>query len=218
MFATLSLLLVCMTAAYESAFNTTLKDDMIVQFQDVPLRSGNYPQGAVVAHSIYIRRQNMISHTIAAPSDIFTTIPGLMFAIHHAHPIVYRLEFQGTCKLSATGSNGFVRFLIDGRVLVSNYLLPNTAQRHSVAPELGKDLNEFDYRAGGMIYNSESLGIAMSCPKSDLIYMPAGTHVVEVAARARGNGGINVYGGELSVQLTQYDSAVNLELSHPIVR
>ena len=192
MFATLALLLVCMTAAYESVLNTTLKDDLIVQFRDVPLRSRNYPQGAVVAHSIYFRRQDIISYTIPAPSDIFTKIPGLMFAIRHTHPTVYRLEFQGSCQLNAVAINGFVRFLIDGRLLVSNYLLPNNAQRHLVAPELGRDLNEFDHRAGGMIRSAGSPGIAMSCPKSDLIYMPAGTHVVEVAARTRYNGGITV--------------------------
>jgi hypothetical protein len=218
MFATLALLLACMTAAFESASNTTLNDDMIVRFRDVPLRSGNYPQGAVVAHSIYIRRQDIISYTIPVPSDIFTKIPGLMLAVHHAHPIVYRLEFQGSCQLNAAAINGFVRFLIDGRVLVSNYLLPNNARRHWLAPELGTSLDEFDHHAGGMIMSAGSPGIAMSCPKSDLIYMPAGTHVVEVAARTRYNGGIIVWGGELSVQLTQYDAAVNLELSHPIIR
>lgn len=171
----------------ESALNTTLKDNMIVQFRDVPLRRGNFPQGALVAHSIYIRRQDIISYTIPAPSDIFTKIPGLMLAIHHAHPTVYRLEFQGSCQLNAAAINGFVRFLIDGRLLVSNYLLPKNAQRRLVAPGLSRELNEFDHRAGEMIMSAGSPGIAMSCPKSDLIYMPAGTHVVEVAARTRYN-------------------------------
>jgi hypothetical protein len=141
-----------------------------------------------------------------------------MFAIHHKHPTVYQLHFQGSCLLSSAYIHGFVRFLIDGRVLVSNYLLPNNDQRHLRAPELGADLNQFDYRAGGMSFSSGSPHIAMSCPKSDLIYMPAGTHVVEVGARTYGNGGITVYGGELSVQLTQYDSKMNLELSHPVIR
>ena len=121
------------------------------------------------------------------------------------------------CQLPQAHINGFVRFLIDGRILVSNYLLPNNARRHLLVPELGSNLDAMDHRAGGMIYSSGAPGIAMSCPKSDLIYMPAGTHVVEVGARTRYNGGLMVYGGELSVQLTQYHPEVNLALSHPIV-
>jgi hypothetical protein len=211
-------LIVCITAAYASVLNTTHDHPLVVEFQDVSRHRDNYPQGVVVAHSIYFRSQDSIHYYIPQPSDVFTKIPGLMFAIHHKHPTVYQLHFQGSCLLSSAYIHGFVRFLIDGRVLVSNYLLPNNDQRHLRAPELGADLNQFDYRAGGMIYSGGSPGIAMSCPKSDLIYMPAGTHIVEFAARTRYHGGITVWGGEISVQLTQYDSKMNLGLSHPVIR
>ncbi|CAF1166970.1 unnamed protein product [Adineta steineri] len=149
---------------------------------------------------------------------IFTKIPGLMFVIHHTEPLVYQLQFQGSCQLFTPNINGFIRFLIDGRVLVRNYLLPNTDNRHLLVPELGSGVDNLDHIGGGMLYSAQSVGIAMSCPKSDLIYMPAGTHVVEVAARTNINGPMVVWGGELSVQLTQYDPAVSLALSHPIVR
>jgi hypothetical protein len=218
MFPTLAVVLVCITTAYTSDLNTTYSGAVILKFQDAPLHRGNFPQGVVVAHSIYFRQQDTIFYTIPQPSNVFTKIPGLMFAISNAHPTVYRLQFQGSCQLTAAQINGFVRFLIDGRILVSNYLLPNNDRRHLVAPELGTDLHAFDHRGGGMIMSAGSPFIAMSCPKSDLVYMPAGTHVVEVAARTTHNGGIIVWGGELSVQLTQYDSTVNLELPHPVIR
>ncbi|CAF4185735.1 unnamed protein product, partial [Rotaria magnacalcarata] len=53
--------------------------------------------------------------------------------------------------------------------------------------------------------------------KWDDVYMREGTHLVEVAGRA-GSGVLRVIGGQLSVDLIQYDSTANIQLPFPIIR
>ena len=172
-----------------------------------------------MANSIYLRYQETFDYTIGVSSYVFSKIPGLTFAINHDRPMLYRLQFQGSCVLSTRDNNGFVRFLIDGRVLISNYLVNNNDQRHLLAPELGSSVIEIDHRGGGMIYSGGGgADVGMACSKSDIVYMPQGTHIVEVAARMRDLGALHVLGGQLSIELTQYDSDVNLGLSHPVIR
>ena len=87
--------------------------------------------------------------------------------------MLYRLQFQGSCVLSTRDNNGFVRFLIDGRVLISNYLVNNNDQRHLLAPELGSSVIEIDHRGGGMIYSGGGgADVGMACSKSDIVYLP----------------------------------------------
>ena len=179
MFSPLLSLIFALTLTLVSSLNTTSNGVPIVQFPHIQPGTGNCPHSAIVAHSVYVRYQDPLSYTISVPSNVFTKIPGLTFAVHHKQPALYQLQFQGTCVLYKDNINSFVRFLIEDRALISNYLLPNNDERHLLAPELGPgDLNYIDHRGGSMIYSGSTKGVGAARPKSDIVYMPEGTHII----------------------------------------
>ncbi|CAF4236762.1 unnamed protein product, partial [Rotaria magnacalcarata] len=91
----------------------------------------------------------------------------------------------------------FLGFMIDNRILNSNRLLPNNnKRRQSVAADLGESIDAVDSRAGGPLINGPTGGYAFSCAKFDTVYLPRGTHVIEVAMRST-KPGTALIGGEL---------------------
>ncbi|CAF1489247.1 unnamed protein product [Rotaria magnacalcarata] len=214
-FPIILLLFLSNTLASES--NITQHGTDVVEVKNVELKQRSYSHNLILDHSIHQRYQDPLNYYIGVPSEVFTKIPGLTFTVHHTKPMLYRLSFQALCTVSARGSNGFLRFLIDGRVLISNYLLPNNDKRQTSAPELGDSVLNIDHRGGGVLYTGDSPGAGLACLKWDDVYMREGTHIVEVSGRT-GFGVLRVIGGQLSVDLIQYDSTANIQLPFPIIR
>ncbi|CAF1424636.1 unnamed protein product [Adineta ricciae] len=137
-------------------------------------------------------------------------------SVHHAAPMVYNIRFQGSCALMQTSNWALTRILINNKVLISNRLLPNNDQRHVVAPDLGKNIDESDTRGGSMHASGSTTSVAAVCSKSDLVLLPAGTHFIGVGGRTTG-GPFHVWGGELLVEATEYDPRVHIGLSYPTI-
>ncbi|CAM4850209.1 unnamed protein product [Rotaria magnacalcarata] len=214
-FSTILLLFLSNTLA--SGSNITQYGTDVVEVRNIELKQRSYSYNLILDHSIHQRYQDSFDYFIGVPSEVFTKIPGLTFIVHHTKPMLYRLSFQALCTVSTRDSNGYLRFLIDDRVLISNYLLPNNDQRQKSAPELGDSVLQIDHRGGGVLYSGGSPGTGLACLKWDDVYMREGTHLVEVAGRA-GSGVLRVIGGQLSVDLIQYDSTANIQLPFPIIR
>ncbi|CAF2209539.1 unnamed protein product [Rotaria magnacalcarata] len=159
----------------------------------------------------YVRYQSLpfVQRTV---SNSFVKIPGLELAVYHAQPALYRIMFQGNCQ----GLPGYkyVQILIDGRVLIANYLLPNTDKRQAVASELGSSTHEIDSRDGGTHLVSTEGSMISSCPRFRSVYLPSGVHIVEVGVRIS-NSDLAMYDGQLQVELISYDTNVRLGLEHP---
>ncbi|CAF2694171.1 unnamed protein product [Rotaria sp. Silwood2] len=183
----------------------------------VQISNSVFTSDLLQGYHVFRKYQETTTFELSSSSDVFVKIPGLTFATHHSQPMVYQLQFHGTCQQYSSATHSFIRFLIDNRVLISNYLLPNNDQRQALAPELGISNFYVDYRGGSMSYGALTT-VAMPCPKSDLILLKGGTHIIEVAARFVTNGKLYIFGGELTVQMMQYQVGTRITIPSPIIR
>lgn len=151
------------------------------------------------------------------PSNTYLRVPGLSFTVYHAQPAVYELKFQATCGGLKTWTCSFRHFMVDGRILISNYLLPNNDQRPVVAPELGTNIHVIDSRDGGVFANGGlDTYFYSSCDISDIIHLSPGIHAIDVVVRTQHM--LRVVGGVFSVKLTQYSTAADINLSTPTIK
>lgn len=164
---------------------------------------------------VFTRYQEAILFEAASVSASFIKIPGLSLAVHHDQSMFYRISFQGGCQ-SGTLAYNFVHFLIDGRVLIENELLPNNDRRQTVAQHLGNNINEIDRRSGG-VYMGYNVPLVASCPRFQTVVLPRGTHTIDVGIRIN-TPTMNLIGGQLNVELSTYDSNEQLGLSYPVIR
>ena len=71
--------------------------------------------------------------------------------------------------------------MIDGRILISNRLYPNTEQRLNYDPSIAADMSFFlDGRGGALYYSTVSIDFPSS--KFETIYLGPGIHTIEVVA------------------------------------
>jgi hypothetical protein len=168
--------------------------------------------GLIQAQHFYSKYQSMFGFILKSPSSTFIKIPGLTFAFSHTTPLLYKIRFQGSCETGPVSHVwSFLRIMIDDKILVSNRLLPNNDQRALAMPSLGANLIDIDSRGGISIF-STAAWLFTPCAKSDNVYLPAGTHSIDVVVRTGQQ--VHVFGGELNVELMQYnsDSSINLPI------
>jgi hypothetical protein len=105
--------------------------------------------------------------------------------------------------------------MIDERILISNKLLPNTEERLKVASAPFNDLWAFDWQ-GGIIVHSSSSFVTIPGSKRENVYLPAGTHSIDVVVRTQAN--VHVEGFELSVEVNDIPegATTNLPLLVPL--
>ncbi|CAF1464736.1 unnamed protein product [Rotaria magnacalcarata] len=181
----------------------------------VPIGRSAQIHNVIRTQTFHTRYQEPEQFTLNSDDTIFVKVPGLMFVVSHEQPTVYELRFRGSCRMWNSWYQLFLGFMIDNRILNSNRLLPNNnKRRQSVAADLGESIDAIDSRAGGPLINGPTGGYAFSCAKFDTVYLPRGTHVIEVAMRST-KPGTAVIGGELHVKLTQYDPNADINLSFP---
>ncbi|CAF2118316.1 unnamed protein product [Rotaria magnacalcarata] len=166
------------------------------------------------ARYIYRRYQDPIAIELSQRVATFIKIPGLMVAVHHTKPMVYQIRYQGTCWIARALAYSILTILIDNQVLIANQLLPNSDRRYALASQIGG--KSADLRGGSYWYSGSAAGTCFSWYKTELVLIPTGTHVIEVGVRAE-NTILHLWGGELTVDMTEYDSTQYSNLAYPTV-
>ncbi|CAF5050927.1 unnamed protein product [Rotaria sp. Silwood1] len=105
--------------------------------------------------------------------------------------------------------------MIDDYLLYVNKFLPNTNNRYQYLPGYGSN-DGGDY-VGGFYWHANSPTVIM-CSFSDIIYLNAGLHVIDVGVRGglRPNAGAfptYVHGGTLTIELVEYAHQANIGMS-----
>ena len=104
--------------------------------------------------------------------------------------------------------DSWARIMIDDQILVSNRLLPNTKDRQAAEPTLGSSNREVDWRGGAFIYGTGF--VTFPCVKLETVYIPGGTHSVDVGVRTAGS--LGVHGGELFVEVVELNGGAQTNL------
>lgn len=154
----------------------------------------------ILMQSFYKKFQSGILH-LAAPSLIYMKVPGLTFAFHHKTSLVYRLSFEAECRVSEYGSVFQLEFMYDDSLLRNgNQLVPN---------------NGFDpsYNVPTHWHPPRGNAYHEICFRSDLVYMPSGTHVIDVGFRLLNvpfqNAAVWVQKAKLTIELIQYHPTID---------
>lgn len=184
--------------------NTALANDTIhyVNTKTIEGSSSNY-----YPPKYYMKVQNPWSfHLVASSQPVFVQTPGLSLSFYHPMPMLYEISFHGNCRIDYPSTCLQLHLRVDGQLILGNYL--------------SSDMTS-DHRSGGayMISNEQTHGSTFQCSKTDWIYLSAGIHVIDVAAKTSGAGAIEA--GILRVKLIQFDDGTNINLpimTPPIVR
>ncbi|CAF2067834.1 unnamed protein product [Rotaria magnacalcarata] len=161
-------------------------------------------------HQYYFKYQPNSIFVLNVPSKIFTQVPGLSLSFHHVRPRLYKISYHGQCSVDS-GTRNWVRMMVDGRILISNRLYPNTEQRLDYDPSVSTDMSTFlDSRGGALYYSTGVTDFPSS--KVETVYLSAGIHTIEVVART--DRGFRIHNGELHVELIEFEPSevINLPL------
>ncbi|CAM4841792.1 unnamed protein product [Rotaria magnacalcarata] len=138
-----------------------------------------------------------------------TKLPGLSLSFHHVRPRLYKISYHGQCSVDS-GTRNWVRMMVDGRILISNRLYPNTEQRLDYDPSVSTDMSTFlDSRGGALYYSTGVTDFPSS--KVETVYLSAGIHTIEVVART--DRGFRIHNGELHVELIEFEPS---EMDAPV--
>jgi hypothetical protein len=174
-----------------------------------PTIRSSYTPGLIQMQKFFSKYQSTHSFSLNTVSNTFVKVPGLTFVFSHPTPLLYRIYFQGSCQTSSVGYFSYLKIMIDEKILVSKKLLPNNDQRLLVEPSWGNNLEKIDSRGGCLIRGATPWDF-VPCTKSDIAYLPAGIHSIDVVLRTELF--IAVYGGELNIELIEYETGSNISL------
>lgn len=161
------------------------------------------------APEFYFAYQPTPKFVLTTVSPTFIKVPGLALVFCNAHPRIFRISIQGQMHTSALTFGSMVKVMIDEHILISNKLVPNTEERFKLLATPGSDLWSSDW-AGGILAYSASSFITISAHKSETVYLPAGTHSINVAARTSKT--VSVEGFELSVEVNDIPEGAKINL------
>ncbi len=183
----------------------------------IQIPSNRLPSNFIHSQRYYVKQQQPAVYTIHGHSETFVKLPGLTMPFYHTEPLLYKIRFEGKCY-SPHYSEGvwlYLHLMIDDYLLYVNKFLPNTANRYQYLPGCG--LNDCGDYIGGFYWHTISGSVTM-CSFSDIIYLNAGLHVIDVGVR----GGFNptsgafptyIHGGILTIELVEYDRQANIGIS-----
>ena len=104
--------------------------------------------------------------------------------------------------------------MINDKILIGNKLLPNNDRRHIFASEFGNNIHEVDSYGASLIHSSATSWHFYSCPKSEIVYLPPGLHIIEVVARTASQL-VQITNGMLEIELIKYQPYSNINLQFP---
>jgi hypothetical protein len=142
-------------------------------------------------------------------STAFVKVPGLSLVFYIDRPRLFRISIQGQMYTSALNSGSLIKVMINEHILISNKLLPNNDQRFGVASAPGNDLWSKDWQ-GGILLHSTASYVTVSGFKRESVYLPAGTHSINVVVRTWKS--VQVEGFELSVEINDIPEGANTNL------
>lgn len=172
---------------------------------------GNLPS-FIQAQSFHSRFQTRSRFDLSTVSDSFVKVPGLTFVFSHSTPMLYKINFQGTCTNYIAISESYMHILVDDKVFIFNKLLPNDNSRLSLGQDLDDTLSKIDALDAGY-FGSHTIWQWTPCVQYKTIYLAAGVHSIDVGVRTTKQ--FSVYGGQLTVELVQYNS--NSSINLPII-
>ncbi|CAF3018606.1 unnamed protein product [Rotaria socialis] len=166
-------------------------------------------QGQSLAPStVYKKFQPRVSQEnffkITSQSRVFAKIPGLTLVLHHAYPMLYELNFEAICRFHASGSAFELEFLYNDHTLRDNTFYRNDGSA------VGSERNWW--------LNPLPSSHRFVCSRSETVYLAAGTYVLDVGARLNYYSQIEVFNGQLTVKLTQYDLSQTTLGNLPMLR
>lgn len=194
-----------------SSSNNTSKDGIIIIPVGRSLAGGTIIRGQY----FYTKYMPTFRFDLNTATSTFVKIPGLIVPVYHATPMLYKIWFSAGCYFTWPGGSSFIRIMIDDYILIGNRLLPNTKNRDTYDSTLGNSLTEVDAHGASFMRNGDSSGNYYTCPKFEVVYLPAGLHVIEVVARTD-HPALFIHTGILTVELTQYQDGADIQLRFPI--
>lgn len=167
------------------------------------------------APQFFFAYQSADRFSLNTVSSNFIKIPGLSLVFYHAKPRLYKIRLQGHLYTVSLDTRTLMRFMIDDHILSSNKLYPNTEQRLNMQLPVGSyNLETLDWREGIFAF-TESSRATMPCSKTEIVYLPAGVHSIDVVSRT--TIAMQAEGFELSVEVIELmeGSTTNLPLLYP---
>ncbi len=151
----------------------------------------------------YMKMQSTCCFELKGSSTyIFTQIPGLVLLFYHQTPTLYEISFHGHCRIDSPMTDVFLRLRVDGHLIIANYL--------------SSDMKNEDAADGSYMssYTQPQLSW-FQCSKTDLIYLSAGVHSIDLVAKTTNTA--RIHGGVLKTKLTPFDhgSDINMPLITP---
>ncbi|CAF2030074.1 unnamed protein product [Rotaria magnacalcarata] len=191
---------------------TTIK---IIEVPTIQSKVVGNSRAASTIH-FYRRSQGSWYFDASSASQVFSKVPDLSLGVHHTVAMIYKIHFQGSCLHTAVTSHGFIRILVDNNVLNLNRLMPNTDRRATLASQIGLNLEVLDLQGGSMFYSGFTTLVCVSCAKTDVVLLSPGTHIIDVGLRTD-NPIARIHGGELVVEMTEYDPSVHFGFQYATV-
>ncbi|CAF3407280.1 unnamed protein product [Rotaria socialis] len=148
----------------------------------------------------YYKKFQLGMLSLASPSLTYLKISGLSFAFHHATPLVYRLSFEGQCRIPESGSVFLIEFIYDDHLLLNGDQL------------VLNDGRNWMYQTPSHWHKPSMGAYHEICIHSDIVQLPSGTHIVDAGIQLLApfpNTAIILSAGKLIVELIQYSSNVN---------
>jgi hypothetical protein len=161
------------------------------------------------APQFFFAYQTIPAFILNTASTTFVKVPGLSLVFYNARPRLFRISIQGHMYTNTPYYASLMKVMIDEHILISNKLLPNNDQRYGMASAPGFDAWAID-RQGGIISYTASPGMAVSGFKRENVYLPAGTHSIDVVVRTSKS--VQVEGSELSVEVNDIPEGANINL------
>ncbi|CAF1153102.1 unnamed protein product [Rotaria magnacalcarata] len=184
---------------------TTIK---IIEVPTIQSKSSFGNSRAASTIHFYRRSQESWQFDASSASQVFSKVSDLSLGVHHTVPMIYKIHFQGSCLHSVVAGRGLIRILVDNNVLNLNRLMPNTDRRATLASQMGLTLEQLDAQGGSFFYSGLTTWVCASCAKTDVVLLSPGTHIIDVGLRTD-NPIARIHGGELVVEMTEYDPRVH---------
>jgi hypothetical protein len=141
---------------------------------------------------------------ITTQSNVFLKVPGVTLVLHHTYPMLYELNFEAVCRVNESGIVFQLDFLYNDHTLLENKFYKNDGSGYGS----GRD----------WWFSPTPYANHFICSRSETVYLAAGTHVIDVGARISYYRPLQIWNGQLTVKLTQYDSTQNTVGNLPMLR
>ncbi|CAF2374327.1 unnamed protein product [Rotaria sp. Silwood2] len=165
------------------------------------------------SYSYHVTQQRPRIYEIQGHTEAFVKVPGLTIPFHHTVPLLYKIQFEGSCY-SGQSAWLYLRFMIDDYLLYVDKFVPNTNDRYQLFPE-DTENNGIDY-IGGFYWYTNAVAVT-TCAFSSIVNLNPGVHVIDVGARGgyrnHSNFPVKVIGGILRVELINFKSQTNIGMT-----